>query len=157
MDTVSIRCFYRAFLYKNRGVKPFSQILRWRWGGRPVTRHACLALIVPMAYRRSTCFSRTASCKLCASGRSQPCCRFWPRRIRRLGVPCASFNALGARSWRIIIVYDYAGGFAAIQIASRQRTRRGTPLRSDSTAGSDQTRITCRTQFERSMCSVDMP
>ena len=54
-----------------------------RDGGRPVACHACVALMTPIAYRSILCFSRTAWCKSCASGRLQPCYRFWRRTIRR--------------------------------------------------------------------------
>ena len=52
-------------------------------GGRPVACHACLTLMMPVAYRPLICFSQTASCKSCASGRLQPCYRFWRSTIRR--------------------------------------------------------------------------
>ena len=41
--------------------------------GWPSARHACLALVVPSAYREVLPCSRTASCSACAPGRSQPC------------------------------------------------------------------------------------
>ena len=41
--------------------------------GWPSARHACLALVVPSAYREVLPSSRTASCSACAPGRSQPC------------------------------------------------------------------------------------
>ena len=50
-------------------------------GGRPVACHACLTLMTPAAYRPIICFSRTASCKSCASGRSQPFYRLWRSNI----------------------------------------------------------------------------
>ena len=52
-------------------------------GGRPVACHACLTLMTPVAYRPIIRFSRTVSCKSCASDRSQPCYRFWRSTIRR--------------------------------------------------------------------------
>ena len=52
-------------------------------GGRPVACRACLALMTPMAYRPIIYPSRTASCKSCASGRSQPCYCLWRSTIRR--------------------------------------------------------------------------
>ena len=52
-------------------------------GGRPVACHACLTLMMHLAYRPIICFSQTASCKSCASGRLQPCYRFWRSTIRR--------------------------------------------------------------------------
>ena len=52
-------------------------------GGRPVAWHACLTLMKPMAYRFIICLSRSAPCKSCASGRFQPCYRFWRSYIRR--------------------------------------------------------------------------
>ena len=52
-------------------------------GGRPVACHACLTLMTPVAYRPIICFSQTASLKSCASGRLQPCYRFWRSTIRR--------------------------------------------------------------------------
>ena len=39
--------------------------------------------MTPMAYRSIICFSRTATCKSCAFGRSQPCYRLWRSTIRR--------------------------------------------------------------------------
>ena len=51
-------------------------------GGRPVAWHACLTLMTPMAYRFIICFFRSAPCKSCASGRFQPCYRFWRSTIR---------------------------------------------------------------------------
>ncbi len=42
-----------------------------------------LKLMTPVAYRPIICFSQTASCKSCASGRLQPCYRFWRSTIRR--------------------------------------------------------------------------
>ena len=45
--------------------------------GRLVACHACLALMAPMTYRPIIYPSRTASCKSCASGSSQPCYRLW--------------------------------------------------------------------------------
>ena len=52
-------------------------------GGRPVACHTCLAWMTHVAYRPTIGFSRTASCKSCASGRSQPCYRLWRSTIRR--------------------------------------------------------------------------
>ena len=52
-------------------------------GGRPVACHACLTLMTPVTYRPIIRFSRTVSCKSCASDRSQPCYRFWRSTIRR--------------------------------------------------------------------------
>ena len=41
--------------------------------GWPSARHACLALVVPSAYREVLRSSRSACCSACAPGRSQPC------------------------------------------------------------------------------------
>ena len=63
-------------------LKLSSQTLRWRWGAA-CSMPRCLTLMTPVAYRPIICFSRTASCKSCASGRLQPCYRLWRSTIRR--------------------------------------------------------------------------
>ena len=70
-----------------KGVGPNDLLTNFRhklcaeMGGRPVACHACPALMTPMAYRPIIYPSRTAWCRSCASGRSQPFYRLWRSNI----------------------------------------------------------------------------
>ncbi len=62
-----------------KGSAQTSKSMALRWGASCSMQHVpqCLALMTHAAYRPTIWFSRTAACKSCASGRSQPCCRLW--------------------------------------------------------------------------------
>ena len=87
----------------------FSQTFRSNFcagdGGGPAARHACLPLIMPMAYRYIIPLSRTASCKSAAqvarSLRTRPPRHERPRRRRvsRENVACMQSDAATHNLW----------------------------------------------------------
>ena len=82
--------------------------------------------MTPAAYRPIICFSRTASCKSCASGRSQPFYRLWRSNIYATASRSGQRTAFRTE-FVVAMVQDtmrvYLGAFPAAQVARSLRNR----------------------------------